>query len=127
VSQYFKDFCLDNGYSKLIFMRLPNNSNFYLLKINNLINVDKIRSGIDMGSKCNCCGVNISVVLPNPLFFKNINIPLPDDFYWTDIQFGSSHNRTNTIVVGKDTWSKIKEKKFKKIDKMDLFYPVQKS
>ena len=46
-------------------------------------------------------------------FLKNLNEPLKDGFFRSDILFGSGNERSPLIFVGEDTYKKIKRDKLK--------------
>lgn len=119
VSQKFRDFCLRNKYEGLKFFRLKKQDKLYLLKSQNIIQFDIKRRSTVFEDFQEACGKFNSVAGATPICLKS-NEELIDGIYRTDVEFGSGYELSPLIVVGKNTYEKMKVEKFKDID----FIPI---
>lgn len=116
VSDKFKRFCLDNHYTGLIFKPLPNNSDFYLFTINNILKFDTDKANLRYYKFCNKCGNYESVTPAIPVVLKDVDAPLADGFYATDVNFASGNEKGPVFIIGITTYEKLKRHKFKGIN-----------
>ncbi len=112
VSLKFKEFCIRNGYSEIEFQKLPADSAFFLLAIRNVLDFDVEKANTRFLKFCPACNRYESVVGIAPFCLKNIHMPLEDNFYRTNLEFGSGNEKNPGIIVGVDTYSKLKREQF---------------
>ncbi len=113
VSSRFKQFCENEGYSRLSFQTLPNDTGFVKFNVENLLEVDIEKSSYNYENFCETCNRYESITPGVPVFLKNIDKPLFDGFYATNTLTGSCNGMTRIIIVSPDTKTKLKSKKMK--------------
>lgn len=122
VSENVKTFCKRNKYSNLEFRKLPQ-VDYYWLMTHNIIEFDSKRRGTLFLNFVAQCKMYEQIIGANPVCLIS-GIPLGDNFFRTDISFGSISKRP-LICVGHETKLKIESAKlngvsFEKIlDKYD--------
>ena len=112
VSDRFKQFCVDNKNGDILFYRLPNDEAKFLMTVNSIVKFDTKRRGtkfLNFNSKCNEYN---EVIGATPVCLAN-NLTLPDGFFRTDMEFGGSYAKSPVILLGFDTYTKLKAQKFK--------------
>jgi hypothetical protein len=111
VSLKFKEFCNRYGYDNLEFTILPSTPNFYGFAVientlpYNFITKEKL---------CKKCGQYESVVGPT-LNLDNINEPLTDGFYQSDLWFASGNEKSPVLIIAPSTKANFDKEKFKNI------------
>ncbi len=113
VSLKFKEFCLRENYTNIQFKALPLEPLFFYFIVKIQLNFDVKKRRTRFEKFCNICGNYESVIGANPVFLKNVNTPLEDMFYRTDQEFGSGNEKHPLIIVGVETYKKMKREKFK--------------
>jgi len=111
----FKEFCLINNYNGLEFIKLPKDPDFFYFIVHNIVTINTAKQVITKENYCKICGYYEGVVTNRPLYLSNINSELPDGFYATDIHFGGGNGKSSVIIIGVETYKKIKKEKFKGI------------
>ena len=114
VSEKFKQFCEQEGYTGLEFIILPNAPSFYWFKIHNVVEFDTKERETEFINYNEACKGYEEIIGATPVCLKN-KIPLPDGFYRTDICFGSYAGKSPLHLVGDDTMKKLKAVGFKEI------------
>jgi hypothetical protein len=101
-------FCKKNKYKDIEFVPLPGNSNYYWMKPHAVIEYDfkKADTKFIRYSK-NCRGYR-EVIGGYPVCLKKVK-SLGDNFYRTDISFGSVDGKHPLILIGTETFNKLKE------------------
>ncbi len=112
VSRRFKEFCVRFGYTEVICHPLPSDKDFYFLEVKNIIPFDVERGNIRFSNYCDECGNFESITPAYPVFLKNVVEPLKDGFYRTDLVFASGDEKEPLIIVGVETYEKLKREKF---------------
>ena len=115
VSQKFKEFCVRNNYDNIEFHKLIGEPEFYLFKAFKTIKFDSVRRNttfIEYNEECNQYN---EVVGATPVCLEDNEI-LNDGFYRTDIEFGRGYAKSPLILVGVDTFKKLKKEKIKGLD-----------
>lgn len=115
VSLKFKEFCARNHYKDIGFSGLPNDPNFFRLDVKNIINFDTKKAKLQYYKYCDICHNYDSVTPAHPICLKDVNKPLEDGFYATDVHFASGNEKCPTIIIGVKTYEKMKKEKFKGI------------
>ena len=109
VSLRFKQFCEKNLYKNLVFIPLLKDPNYFQLYIqDNIIEYIAQRSE----NLCSSCGRYESVIGPT-INLDNINEPLKDGFYKSDLWFASGNEKSPITIIAPETFRKMKTEKFK--------------
>ena len=115
VSRKFKEFCQRFNYSNINFIKLPNDKDFFFFLPNETLSFDSNKRNIRFENLCSYCNNYESVVGATPCFLKNTSKPVSDNFYKTDILFGSGNEKSPLIIIGKETAERLKKEKFNNI------------
>ena len=115
VSQKFRDFCLRNDYKGLEFHPLKKQTNLYLFKTKNIIEFDSKRRGTQFEEYQEDCKMYNSIAGATPIYLKSEKI-ISDGIYRTDIRFGGGYEQSPFIIIGVETFKKMKLEKMKDID-----------
>ena len=115
VSLKFKEFCLRNKYLGVEFHELEKNPNYFIFKVNNILKFDTKKRKLNYENYCNICGNYESVTPASPILLQNVSSPLKDGFYATDLHFASGNEKSPLLIIGIETFKKIKKEKFKGI------------
>ena len=108
VSEKFRIFCEKNNYHGISFLPLPNDNGFYILKVNNIVEVDT--QNIKFDNYCSSCKNYESVVMPDlKLFLKDQSAPLPDGLYATDLLIAGGDSKSRLVIFGMETYQKFQE------------------
>lgn len=113
VSNRFKLFCETEGYENLEFISLST-PGFYWFKVNNIINYDGKARGTQFINYSEYCNGYEEIIGATPACLKNKSI-IPDNFFRTDICFGSYHRKSPLYIIGQETKNKLKAAGFKEI------------
>lgn len=106
VSDRFRDFCLNEGYKGLVFEDFISDPTHFYLLVNNILKFDAARGEVLFERLCKACGNYESVVGANPSYLLRSK-PLEDQFYRTDLLFGSKDRKRPSILVGAETKAKL--------------------
>jgi len=112
ISQRFKDFCEKLEFTDIEFHKLQAQPNFYLFKVNSVIEFDSERRKTRFLEYNEKCGEYNEVVGAVPVCLKD-NQKIKKGFYRTDIEFGRGYAKSPLIIVDKDIYKKIQKEKFK--------------
>jgi hypothetical protein len=115
VSLKFKEFCLRNKYEGIEFKKLPNDPNYFLLSVYNIIKFDTDKRKLNFENYCDECKRYESITPARPIILKNISNPIKGGVYATDIHFASGNEKRPLLIIGIDTYQKMKKEKFKGI------------
>jgi hypothetical protein len=114
VSNRFKQFCLENKYSGVSFYPIPNYETKFLLLVTNVVKFDTARRKTKFSKFNSVCNEYHEVIGATPVCLEESSV-LSDNFFRTDIEFGSGYAKAPIVLVGYDTGLKLKAKKFKGI------------
>jgi hypothetical protein len=78
----------------------------------NIIAFDPVRSQSKLINYCEKCK-NYEELIMSFTFLKNISEPLANGFYRTDMVFGSGNRKNPLVVVGIETYKKLKVERLK--------------
>lgn len=112
VSLEFKEFCKRFKYPDVEFKEILSEPSFFYFIAKKLLTFDVDKRKTRFEKLCRVCGNYESVVGANPVFLRAIKTPLGDGFYRTDQQFGSGNEKHPLIIVGVETYKKMKKEKF---------------
>lgn len=112
VSAKFKKFCEENNYHNIVFFQLPQDPDFYFFIAEEKLSFDFQKAKTVFNKYCNTCKMYNEIGGATP-FLKNLNEPLKDGFFRSDLLFGSGNERSPLIFVGVDTYEKIIRAKLK--------------
>lgn len=115
VSQKFRDFCLRNNYEGLEFYPLKKQKELYLFKCSIITKFDIDRRQTKFEEYKEECKMYNSIAGAHPICLKS-NKVLSDGFYSTDIKFGGGYEQSPILIIGVDTYNKLKIEQFKDID-----------
>lgn len=115
VSYHFKCFCEKNRYAGLDFIELPNDNKFYYFFVKNLVYEDISKKIFRKEKFCSLCNSFESIVPAFPIYLRDVSLPLIDGFYISDIYTGNGNGKVRTIIIGIDTYKKLKSEKLKGI------------
>lgn len=113
VSLKFKEFCERERYQSINFGKFLLEPNFFHFTANNIVQLKSVEGGIRFVNFCEKCKNYESIVFPGPKLINNRKEPLEDGFYRTDLFFGSGNEKNPLLIIGVDTYKKIKREKFK--------------
>lgn len=116
VSLEFKEYCKRADYSNIEFKKIPAEPLFFYFVVKKLLKFDVEKRKTRFENLCERCGNYESVVGANPAFLKDVEKPLDDGFYRTDQEFGSGNEKNPLIIIGVETYKKMKKEKFKGIE-----------
>ena len=114
VSYRFKIFCEEHCYIGVEFIPLPNAVNFFWFKVNNIIEYDSERRDTQFINYNKDCDGYEEIIGATPAFIKS-NQPLTDNFFRTDICFGSFSGKSALYIVGEITKNKLLSAGFKEL------------
>jgi hypothetical protein len=115
VSERFKNLCEENSFGNLEFIPLPADSNFYLFRVNNILEFDREKGLI----KCEKFSKEYNkyqwVHGGSPVCLKNKQ-PVPEGtIYRTDVFFGAGIRKSPVLMIGIKTKELIESWKLKGI------------
>lgn len=120
VSLRFKEFCMRRNYRGIVFKDFEREKNFFQLIVSPVVRFDMNRVEIEYGQKCPECKKFEYVSAMPPLHLCDINGPLEDGFYRTDVVVGVNNTMTALIIVAPETYGLLKRERFKGL----VFMPV---
>lgn len=120
VSQKFRDFCLRNKYSNVDFFQLKTQKELYLFKCTQTVEFNTIRRQTTFEEFKKECQLYNSIAGAHPICLKS-NLVLKDGLYRTDIIFGGGYEQHPLLIIGIETYEKMKLDKINDID----FEPIQ--
>lgn len=107
VSERFRNFCVRNRYADLAFHDVGKRRKRYELRAKRILRVDVERSHPYLAEFCTRCGNFECYLRGKGLFLENVNEPLPDGFYRTDLIWGCRAGKHPLILVGIETKRKL--------------------
>jgi len=116
VSQKFKFLCEENSYKEVSFINLPLEQDFFVFQTNDILKFDYERRKVDFIKLCEKCNRFDEVIGITPAFLKDIKEEIKEGFFRSDLIFGSGNDKSPLIIIGTDTYKKLKAKKLKGID-----------
>jgi len=115
-SKRFKEYIQSMSYKNLIFYPVnENNIFFYFQVMNSVVVVDKNKTGIKYDKKCKTCNYP-SQIFGGPKIFIDQAEPLADGFHTTDTYWRTGSGYRPKILIGLETYEKLKTQKFKGLD-----------
>ncbi|MDH7459699.1 hypothetical protein QEG73_00370 [Chitinophagaceae bacterium 26-R-25] len=112
VSDRFKQFCIDNKYTSVSFIEIPNYPTKHLMTVSNITDFDSARRETKFLEFSPECNEYNEVVGATPVCLT-IDSPLTDNFFRTNIEFGRGYAKGPIILVGVETAIKLKAQKLK--------------
>jgi hypothetical protein len=105
VSEKFKLFCERENYSNIEFVELST-AGFYWFKVYNILEYDTVTRQTQFINYNQECGGYEEIIGATPAYLK-CKLPLSDDFFRTDVCFGSYHRKSPLYIVGEKTQQKL--------------------
>ena len=100
VSERFKYLCEQNKFKNLEFNQLPNDSNFYLLKVHNALEFDTVARRTEYIKFSKEFNGYVEIIGATPVCLKSKQ-PVPEGtIYRTDIFFGTGVRKSPVLMVG---------------------------
>lgn len=116
VSRRFKEFIQSSEYKNLIFFPVNERNDFFYFHVkNNVIQIDEKKTGIKYDKKCKTCNYPRNIYGGAEIFIKQTE-PLPDGFYTSDLFWRTHYIFRPEILIGLETYEKLKVQKFKGLD-----------
>jgi len=112
VSLRFKEFCIREKYSATSFKEFEREPNFFQLVVTAIVQFDSAKSKTRLTGYCETCQ-NYEEAIMAFSYLKNDSTPLKDGFYRTDMVFGSKDCKNPLVIVGVETYQKLKREKMK--------------
>lgn len=116
ISRKFKEFCERRKYQNIVFAEFENDPDFFALIPLTVLAFDVEGNKPRYEGYCGKCGNYESVIGPFPVYLKNIDKPLKEGIYRTDLLFGSGNDKSPLILIGPGTKEAILSEGFKDID-----------
>ena len=91
VSQRFKTFCEESNYTGLRFVPLPKAKGFFHFLVDNILELDFKRIGLKREHLCGQCGQYREVFGLKTHYVVNLERPLPDGIWRSDVLIGSGN------------------------------------
>jgi len=114
VSKRFRDFCTEQGWPGMSFVRLPADEEFFVLRLSIVLPFDAERRQTRFEKPCPACGKYFDVIGATPAYLRGISEPIIEGFFRTDLEFASGHEQSPLIVVGISTAERLRDQKFHK-------------
>lgn len=115
VTERFREFCLRNGYDDVEFPCVDTRRPLFELRPTRIVDVDVERSEPQFCEFCTRCGNFECYIFGRGLFLRDVNGPLPDGFYRTDLIFGCRAGKHPIVIVAPDTRDKIVIERFSRL------------
>ena len=115
VTERFRDFCLRNGYDDVEFPCVDRKRPLFELRPTRILDVDVERSKPIFCEFCMRCGNFECYLYGQGLYLQDVNEPLPDGFYRTDLIVGCRSGKHPIIIVAPETRKKIIAEKFTRL------------
>ena len=107
VSKKVIEFCRRNKYKNIEFVLLPNDDRYFWMKPHTVVEYDFKRRGTEFLRYSEKCKGYREIIGADPACLKK-NTPLGDNFFRTDMSFGSVNGKHPSILIGNKTFNKIK-------------------
>lgn len=122
VSKRFKEYIQIEGYQNVIFYPVNEMNNFfYFQTLNNYIKINVEKSGIIIKEKCTACNYPKEIIGGVNIFLYQ-ETPLSDGFYTTDTYWRTHYIYWPELIIGLETYEKLKAQKFKGLDMVAKVY-----
>ena len=108
VSENFKKFCDERGYSHLTFVALTKSIGYYFFMPEDIYRLDCIRSGIQFIDKRDCCGSYDEIIGSTLYKASDFSMPTDDFICRSEYYFSSLGTKSPLIIVGLDTATAMK-------------------
>jgi hypothetical protein len=115
VSERFREFCLKHGWEGMTFVPLPSDTDFFVLRLSNILPFDTKRSGTRFEDPCPTCSAFYNVIGATP-YLRDVTEPIQEGFFRSNLEFASGHEQHPLILVGIGTAEKLLEQKFQKFN-----------
>jgi hypothetical protein len=112
VTLAFQSFCLDNLYEGVKFLEFKNDSDHFHLQVDRVIPFNAKKRGTRCIDYCPACENYKSVIGADPAYLE-IEKPLKDGFYRSDLLFANGNGKAPLLIVGCETKSKMEAAKLK--------------
>ena len=112
VSEKFKRFCDNSGYNNLCFRGFAKTPAFYDFTIRRVVEFDWESRKTRRERYCDLCKRYESVAGADPVFLRNDDCCLDDEFYGTDIFFGSGNQKHRLIIIGPGVYEALNDQSF---------------
>lgn len=116
VNERFKVWSDKRGYEGLLYHRVNERPPYYALDLSNTVRFYSERAKTRFENKCPICGNFESVVGTYPLGLLQVETPLEDGFFRTDLEFGSRWEKHPLIIVGLRVRECMKQERFRLVD-----------
>ncbi len=116
----FKEFCLRNGYKNILFKEFEKEINFFQFLPTEIVEFDAYRRKTEFIRYCEVCNSYREIIGAIPVFLKNVSKELSDNFYRTDLLFGANNAKQPLMIIGVETYKKLKREKMKGL----IFDPI---
>lgn len=116
VSARFREFCeLNNWHQDVHFGNLPADNDYFVFKPTRTLEFDSERRKTRFEDHCPECDKYFNVIGATPVFLRNVDHPITEGFFRSDLEFGSGHEQHPLLILGTETAQKIKRQAFQKI------------
>jgi hypothetical protein len=103
VSERLKLLCEQNNFKGLEFIQLPNDSNFYLFRVHNVLEFDAVAKKVSFEKFSKEYGKYQWIHGATPVCLKNKQSVSEGTIYRTDIFFGAGVRKSPVLMVGIET------------------------
>jgi len=112
VSNKLKEFCARFHCEEVDFVPLPSVPGFFVFLVRRVVEFDSERRKTRFENYCDACRRFETVVGANPVFLKSQE-PLQNGFFRTDLEFGSGDEQHPLLLVGHETYERLRREKLK--------------
>lgn len=95
-STKFKACCENHRFAGVEFTPIPCSPKFFNVIVKPIIEFDTVKIGMEFEHYCTKCGNYESVIGATPIALKNVNAPLTEGFFRTDVEFASGHEKAQS-------------------------------
>jgi len=106
VTQAFRTFCLDNNYPGVRFLEFKNDPDHFHLLVDNVISFNARKRRTRFIDFCPVCENYKAVIGANPTYLE-VDGPLPDGMYRSDLYFATGNAKSPLLIVGCATKDKM--------------------
>lgn len=116
VSTRFRDFCQEHGWKGMSFVRLPEDKEFFVLRLSLVLSFDARRRGTRFEDLCPSCGGFYNVIGATPVYLSGVAEPIQDGFFRSDLEFASGPEQSPLVLIGLRTAEELRKQEFQKFD-----------
>ena len=120
VGPRFRDFCARHGYDEVECVPCGPRGKLLELRVKRVLKIDLVRARPRIAKPCIRCGQFYTIVLGAGFFYSEVERPLRDGFWRSDVIWGNGHTKGPVIVIGIETQKRLSEQRFREL----RFYPV---